>query len=188
MPLSSTPTLGVHGPGREHGNQGSSGGGGGDRTSHPRREGNDAAGRKGGRHRREAQVPASGAARRPARRCDSGAVTAEFAVALPAIVLVLVGGLTGISAGITQLRLEEAARAAAREVMRGDRPAAAAAVERLAGDSAQLALSEEGDWTSVEVRTSLSIPVLSLLPLELSAQATAFPGDGGYPVGIPGTR
>ena len=115
---------------------------------------------------------------------DRGAVTAEFAVALPAIVLVLVGGLTGISAGITQLRLEEAARAAAREVMRADQPAAEAAVQRLAGGSAQLILSEEGHWTAVEVRSSLTLPVLSLLPLELSADAVAFPGDGGLPNGV----
>ena len=118
---------------------------------------------------------------------DRGAVTAEFAVTLPPIVLVLVGGLTGISAGITQLRLEEAARAAAREVMRADQPAAAAAVQRLAGDSAELILSVEGRWTAVEVRSSLTLPVLSLLPLELSADAVAFPGDGGLPDGIPST-
>lgn len=115
---------------------------------------------------------------------ERGAVTAEFAVALPAIVLVLVGGLTGISAGVTQLRLEEAARAAAREIMRADQDAAEAAVERLAGASAQLVLSEEGQWTAVEVRSVLSLPVLSLLPLELSADAVAFPGDGGLPDGI----
>ncbi|MCQ1999668.1 TadE family type IV pilus minor pilin [Arthrobacter zhaoxinii] len=115
---------------------------------------------------------------------ERGAATAEFAVALPAIVLVLVGGLTGISAGVTQLRLEEAARAAAREIMRADPAAAEAAVERLAGTSAQLVLSEEGQWTAVEVRSVLSLPVLSLLPLELSADAVAFPGDGGLPDGI----
>ncbi|MCC9144718.1 MULTISPECIES: TadE family type IV pilus minor pilin [unclassified Arthrobacter] len=114
---------------------------------------------------------------------DRGAVTAEFAVALPAIVLVLVGGLTGIAAGVTQLRLEEAARAAAREIMRADREAAEAAVERLAGSPAQLVLSEEDQWTVVEVRRALSLPVLSLLPLELSADAVAFPGDGGLPDG-----
>ncbi|MCC9203987.1 TadE family type IV pilus minor pilin [Arthrobacter sp. zg-Y769] len=112
-------------------------------------------------------------------------MTAEFAVALPAIVLVLVGGLTGISAGITQLRLEEAARAAAREIMRADQPAAEAAVQRLAGESAELVLSVEGHWTAVEVRSSLTLPVLSLLPLELSADAVAFPGDGGLPNGTP---
>ncbi|MCC3290069.1 MULTISPECIES: TadE family type IV pilus minor pilin [unclassified Arthrobacter] len=133
------------------------------------------------------KMTAAGSARETPKQSDRGAVTAEFAVALPAIVLVLVGGLTGISAGITQLRLEEAARAAAREVMRADQPAAAAAVQRLAGDSAELILSVEGRWTAVEVRSSLTLPVLSLLPLELSADAVAFPGDGGLPHGIPST-
>lgn len=116
---------------------------------------------------------------------ERGAVTAEFATALPAIVLVLVFGLTGISAGVTQLRLEEAARAAAREVMRADNTAAEVAVRRLAGGSARLVLTPEGEWTAVEVRSSLSLPVLNRLPLELSADAVAFPGDGGYPVGTP---
>lgn len=116
---------------------------------------------------------------------EQGSVTAEFAVALPAIVLVLVAGLTGIAAGITQLRLEEAARAAAREVMRADGAAAKAAVERLAGGTARLDLVEDGLWTSVEVRSELSFPLLKYLPLELSADAVAFPGDGGGPDGTP---
>ncbi|KAD4060149.1 hypothetical protein GD627_03575 [Arthrobacter yangruifuii] len=133
-----------------------------------------------------ARTPAAEGNRQGTR--DRGAVTAEFAVALPAIVLVLVGGLTGISAGVTQLRLEEAARAAARELMRADPAAAEAAVERLAGTSAHLILSEEGQWTAVEVRSSLSLPVLSLLPLELSAGAVAFPGDGGRPDGVQPAR
>lgn len=115
---------------------------------------------------------------------ERGAVTAEFAVALPAVVLVLVGGLTGIAAGVTQLRLEEAARAAARELMRADPVAAEAAVDRLAGTSSHLVLSEEGQWTNVEVRSTVSFPVLNLLPLELSADAVAFPGDGGLPIGV----
>ena len=116
---------------------------------------------------------------------QQGSVTAELAVTLPAIVLVLVAGLTGIAAGMTQLRLEEAARAAAREVMRADTPAAHAAVARLAGPSAHLLLSEEGQWTAVQVSSALSLPLLRHLPLELSASAVAFPGDGGDPDGTP---
>ena len=116
---------------------------------------------------------------------EQGSATAEFAVALPAIVLVLVAGLTGIAAGITQLGWEEAARAAAREVMRADGAAAKAAVERLAGGTARLDLVEDGLWTSVEVRSELSFPLLKYLPLELSADAVAFPGDGGGPDGTP---
>lgn len=126
----------------------------------------------------------TGAAQRPGAAADRGAVTAEFAVALPAIVLVLAAGLTGIAAGVTQLRLEEAARAAAREVMRADNSAAQAAASRLAGPSAQLVLSAEGPWITVEVRSPLSFPLLGRLPLELSADAVAFPGDGGLPDGV----
>jgi len=55
---------------------------------------------------------------------ERGAVTAEFAVALPAVVLLLAFLLAGGAAGLTQLRLEEAVRAGARAAIR---PAPAAA-------------------------------------------------------------
>ena len=44
---------------------------------------------------------------------EAGMVTAEIAVALPAVVLVLLLVLSAVSAGVTQLRVTDAARAAA---------------------------------------------------------------------------
>ena len=56
------------------------------------------------------------------RARDEGAVTAEFAVALPAVIAVLALCLS--AAGIAQSRLEESSRVAARAFARGDNLAA----------------------------------------------------------------
>ncbi|MCC3296343.1 TadE family type IV pilus minor pilin [Arthrobacter caoxuetaonis] len=104
-------------------------------------------------------------------------MTAELAVALPAAVVVLAGLLTGAAAGITQLRLEEAARAAARQVMRGEADAASGTVARLAGSDAVLSLAAEGEWVMVRVESGLKAPLLEHLPITLSAQAAALPEE-----------
>ncbi len=103
-----------------------------------------------------------------------GAVTAEFAVALPAVLLLLALLLAGSAAGVTQLRLEEAARAGARALARGEDAAAVGAiVRRLAGDSAASAVAFDGDWLSVTVSGRVPGTVGSLLPWTLSARAWA---------------
>lgn len=119
------------------------------------------------------------AGRGPWRRCAGGgtcrgAVTAEFAVALPAVVLLLALLLAGSAAGVTQLRLEEAARAGARALARGeDAGAVSAIVRRLAGDSAVSAVAFDGDWLSVTVSGRVPGAVGQLLPWTLSARAWA---------------
>ena len=58
------------------------------------------------------------------RARDEGAVTAEFAVALPAVIAVLAICLSAAAVGIAQSRLEESSRVAARAFARGDNLAA----------------------------------------------------------------
>ena len=58
------------------------------------------------------------------RARDEGAVTAEFAVALPAVIAVLALCLSAAAVGIAQSRLEESSRVAARAFARGDNLAA----------------------------------------------------------------
>ena len=115
---------------------------------------------------------------RPRRRqgagggAGRGAVTAEFAVALPAVLLLLALLLAGSAAGVTQLRLEEAARAGARALARGEDAAAVdAIVRRLAGASAVSAVASDGGWFSVTVSGRVPGAVGSLLPWTLSARA-----------------
>lgn len=54
------------------------------------------------------------------RWTDPGSITAEFAVALPAVIAVLALCLSGVQVAGQQLRLQDAAAAAARAVARGD--------------------------------------------------------------------
>lgn len=83
---------------------------------------------------------------------EEGSVTAEYAVLLPAAVLVLVAALTAGAALWQQIRLEEAAGAAVRQVARGETPeVASATVSRLAGGEARSSTARQDGWVSVTV-------------------------------------
>lgn len=114
------------------------------------------------------------------RRCSRGpgnargAVTAEFAVALPAVLLLLALLLAGAAAGVTQLRLEEAAHAGARALARGDDPGAAEGIVRaVAGPSASASVAADGEWFSVTVADKVGGPLGTTVPWTLTAKATA---------------
>jgi hypothetical protein len=110
--------------------------------------------------------------RGPERR-EHGSVTAEVAVVLPALVL-LTGLLFGIAhVGVLQLRIDEAARAGAREAMRGESSASVQqTVQRLAGPGATASIDSGAGWTTVEVRAEVEGPVVDLMTLELIASAS----------------
>lgn len=92
---------------------------------------------------------------------DRGSVTAEFAVALPAVAIVLVLGAGALAAGATGVRLQDAVADAARLVARGESSARATATVEAAVPGAAVVISERGDdlvcvtasarvaWTSV---------------------------------------
>lgn len=108
--------------------------------------------------------------RRPTER---GAVTAEFAVTLPAVLLLLAMLLAGAAAGVTQLRLEEGARAGARALARGDDSAAVERIVRtLSGTSASAAVAADGEWLSVTVTDRVGGPLGSSIPWTLTARAS----------------
>ncbi|HOA58042.1 MAG: hypothetical protein IPI13_09895 [Actinomycetales bacterium] len=99
--------------------------------------------------------------------------TAEFAVALPAVVLVLVVALSAIGAGIDQIRCVDAARLAARALARGDSQGAAAALARGAAPSgASVTLSAGGDLATAMVSVSRRAPVVGFSWV-VAASATA---------------
>ncbi|WP_298253843.1 TadE family type IV pilus minor pilin [uncultured Arthrobacter sp.] len=107
-------------------------------------------------------------------------MTAEVAVALPALVVLLALVLGTAHLGTVQLRLEEAARAGAREAMRGEGAASVrGTVERLAGKDASVEVASGTGWTTVEVRAGVEGPVVGLLHLELSATASGKVEHGG---------
>ena len=98
---------------------------------------------------------------------EEGVITAEFAVALPAVTVVLALCLGAASPGVAQLKVEESARTAARAAARGDSEAQIrSAVSRI--DPAQsvqisvspddVAVTEAGRARQVHVRVSRPAP------------------------------
>lgn len=93
----------------------------------------------------------------PVRRGhDTGAVTAELALGLSAVVAVLVAAILTLSAGITQLRCADAARAGARAAAVGAEPAEIRrTVLALAGQDAAVRVDRSGEWVVVRVERAL---------------------------------
>jgi Flp pilus assembly protein TadG len=111
----------------------------------------------------------------PNARCtiERGSVTAEFAVALPAVVVVLAFLLAGAAAGAAQLNLEKAAQAAVRQLGRGETQAAAAhTVRSIAGADTVLAADSSGGWVTVRVTASVPGPWPEFGGWTLAAEAT----------------
>ena len=96
-------------------------------------------------------------------RGDRGAAAAEFAVVMPALVLVLSLVLTAAAIGLTQLRAADAARAGAREAARGEAvPAVVAAAKKRAGAGASARVVQDAGYARVDVRIALPPPLASL--------------------------
>ena len=98
---------------------------------------------------------------------EEGVITAEFAVALPAVTVVLALCLGAASMGVAQLKVEESARTAARAAARGDSEAQIrSAVSRIdPAQSVQISVSpddaavtEAGRAREVHVRVSRPAP------------------------------
>jgi hypothetical protein len=86
--------------------------------------------------------------------------TAEFAVALPAVVLVLVVAMTAIGA---EIRCIDAARLAARALARGDSQGAAVGLARGAAPTgATVSLVTGGDLTTATVSVARRAPVVRI--------------------------
>jgi Flp pilus assembly protein TadG len=121
---------------------------------------------------------------------DEGTATAELAVMLPALVLVLVVALWSVSAVTGQLRCVDAARTAARALARGDSPASAVAAARAAAPAgARVVVSREGDLVVVDVsarsrlpgRWSGGLPGLTLSGRAVAPVEGASESDPGVP-------
>ncbi|HEY8452451.1 MAG: TadE family type IV pilus minor pilin [Micromonosporaceae bacterium] len=110
---------------------------------------------------------------------ERGSATAELAVALPAVVLLLLAGLTSVGAVTARLQCVDAAREAALVAARGGSGTEAAA--RLAPEGAEVTVTVDGDTVVAVVRAR--VPVLSArLPavrVEATAVAAVEPGHPG---------
>jgi len=106
---------------------------------------------------------------------DRGAVAAELALALPAVVLTLLLGAGALGAAARQVSLQDAAADAARLLARGEQTAAAAGRVTAAVPGAGFASRADGDL--VCVTASLDVAVGGLISLPLRASSCAL--DGG---------
>jgi Flp pilus assembly protein TadG len=109
----------------------------------------------------------------PARlRSDDGMVTAETAVVLPVLLLVLAGAVAAVTIVGAQLRCVDAAREGARAAARGeDVPAVTALVTRAAPDGATAAV--DAGREQVRVTVLADVAVLGPLPLRVRVSADA---------------
>lgn len=107
------------------------------------------------------------------RRDDRGSVTAEFAVVLPAVVLVLALGAGVLSACGRQVRLQDAAADAARLIARGDSADRARAVVARAVDGATVEIVHRDDLVCAEASASAGVP---LVAVALQASSCALAG------------
>lgn len=129
------------------------------------------------RDRRSGPQSSSGGPIRVRRRAtELGSVTAEFAVALPAVVLVLACCLGAVQVASQQVRLSDAAADAARTLARGDSLAVAASrMHRVAGN-AEMSTSRAGEFVCVELHAAAAIGPASLAGIRVRASACALAG------------
>jgi Flp pilus assembly protein TadG len=100
-------------------------------------------------------------------------VTAEFAVALPAIALVLAACLASVQLAAQQVRLTDAAADAARALGRGEPESAAAAIADRISGGAGLSATTDGQFVCATLRA----PAGGLLSaIELHAESCAVTG------------
>jgi len=109
----------------------------------------------------------------PAEQGEQGMATAELAVVLPAIVLVLAFSLGALGLASDQIRCVDAARAGARAASRGDSDSAVILVaDRAAPSGSLVSVTRSGDLVRVSV-VSRPPMVGSLFPSWLRAGSTA---------------
>jgi hypothetical protein len=111
---------------------------------------------------------------------DRGSVTAEMAVAVPALVVLLAAALTAVSAVTAQMRCVDAARESARAAARGDGDPAAVG-RRVAPPGATVTVAAHGDSVRAVVTAAVR-PVGRWLPAPVvSATAVAAHERNGAP-------
>jgi Flp pilus assembly protein TadG len=108
---------------------------------------------------------------------DRGSFTAELAAGLPALMLLLLAGLTAVGAVTTKAQCVDAAREGAIAAARGEPGVAAAS--RIAPDGASVAVRPGGDTVTVTVDAPVRLlgGVLPRLSVRAVAEAAMEPTD-----------
>ncbi|MFI2209968.1 TadE family type IV pilus minor pilin [Streptomyces sp. NPDC020141] len=120
--------------------------------------------------------PGRGSPRRSRAADDTGSVTAEAAVVLPALVFFTMALVWALTAASVQIQCVDAARAGARAAARSEpRAAVLAAARSAAPPGAEVTLRRAGDLWRVGVTASAPGP--GALGLTLNAEAAALAED-----------
>jgi Flp pilus assembly protein TadG len=116
---------------------------------------------------------------RAATRSESGMVTAEMALAIPALVAVVVALAWLLSLGVTQGLVAQAAREGARAAARGESSGSVRAVARQVAPEAAVTVRRSGRSVWVTASVTRTPPVRFLRPLrrEVRASATSWRED-----------
>ncbi|NEK60538.1 pilus assembly protein TadE [Geodermatophilus sabuli] len=109
---------------------------------------------------------------RTGRRREAGMVTAETAVVLPVLLLVLAGAVAAVTVVGAQLRCVDAAREGARAAARGEETAVVVALAARAAPAGALT-TVAVDGTAVTVTVTAVVAPLGPVPLRVSVSASA---------------
>lgn len=102
-----------------------------------------------------------------------GSTTAEFAVALPAVVFILALVLGAAATGIIQLRLEEGARLGARAAARGEDSQAVTRIVHDVEPEATVTIGHQDEMTRVSVSRPAPGLIGKMSGWQLTADASA---------------
>lgn len=121
--------------------------------------------------------------KRRRRRDECGAVTAEAALVLPLLVVVAMALAWMVSFGVTAVRVQDAAREAARVVARGDSVATGTSyAHRVAPSGSSVSISAGDDSVVVDVTATVHAPggILDFVPaVPVHGRAVAAAEAGG---------
>lgn len=112
-------------------------------------------------------------ARSLCRRADDGAITAEFSVVLPAVILVAAVLLSLCRAVVVTMDCQDAASAAARSMMiEQDQSIAVEAARASAGDQVSVSVSDAGTRYDVTVQCPVLPGPMHVIPASVRAVAS----------------
>lgn len=105
---------------------------------------------------------------------DRGSVTAELAVGLSGVVVLLVVVLVVVGAGLTRAQVLDGARAGARAAALGEPSSVVTdTARRVAGGAARVGVARDGEWVTVTVAAPVPVGGLRLGSFEARGSATA---------------
>jgi Flp pilus assembly protein TadG len=107
---------------------------------------------------------------------ETGSVTAEFAMVLPAVVLVLAMCLGAVQVTGQQVRMTDAAASAARSLARGDGHGPATAIARQAAGSVTLASESRGQFVCAHLSAPSEFLPFAAAGLQLEVSSCALAG------------